>query len=94
MTWERKGKETMPVNVRATYWETGVLGLTLAPNKPVTSDKLLKFLDFSALCLVFVHRSSNGLQQANSISNHACRCFVLPCSKKNSNKKKTLQKQI
>lgn len=70
----------MPVNVRVTYWESGVLGLTLAPNKSMTSDKLLKFLDFSDVCLAFAHRSSNGLQQANSVSNHACRCFVLPCS--------------
>lgn len=43
----------MPVNVRVTYWESGVLGLTLAPNKSVTSDKLLKFLDFSDVCLAF-----------------------------------------
>lgn len=69
----------MPVNVRVTYWESVVLGLTLAPNKSVTSDKLLKFLDFSDVCLAFVHRPSNGLQQANSVSNHVCRYFVLPC---------------
>lgn len=72
----------MPVNVHATYWESGVLGLTLAPNKSVTLNKLLKLLDFSYLCLAFAHESSNRLQQVNSVSNPSCICSVLPCSLK------------